>query len=333
MNKTIRRGIYTVFVLGLCFQTLNANPQRWVTINTINARPIAMGGAFHGVEDLWAGIHWNPATLAYIQTESKTQFKIRLNALAPAILMKNARSVDKGISPIALFMPGIIFQFNRISIGILTGEESLAQLSRLERTSWLDASHYETSRNLDIAIRMRFAPRVSMGIAIESIEQYPEKGRKRWAYRYGILVKPKPYLQVGLCYYNFDNRISNTRMNLERLPDETLNIGIAIQPWSKMLLSADIRNVSDDQRDATLEPHMGIEIKPIEQLKLRGGFFHRQDIKRDTYSTGIGMQSKPVDWGTQFFSTVQWGVDASYVWENTMHQKNEWGFLSFYITF
>jgi len=322
----------STLILSVCCLFVHAQTRRWVSINTVNARPISMGGAFQSVEDSWAGMHWNPASFGNIPSGDNKQYAVRLNPLAPVIMAKNINGVDHGLSPVALTFPGFFIWLDRVCIGILTGEENLSDVSRLERNEIMNGSAYEWSRQLDIALRLRFAPRVSMGIAVQMNRQHPQLGGNRWGYRYGILIKPRAYFQAGLCYYNYENQISDTRLNLERLPDETLNIGFALLPWHTLIISGDIRNVSDDQREASLEPHMGIEIRPIQAFSLRGGVYYRQDIDAYTYSGGIGVQTAPMDWGVRFFSKVSWGADITYVMENTLHNQIEWGFLNVFVT-
>jgi len=333
MNVSVRLKLLWIILAGINLNKLDAHSVHWVTVNTVNARPIAMGGAFQAVEDRWAGIHWNPASFDYTPAEDQFRLTMRFNPLGPAVLINDSRGVDNGLSPIALCLPGLIFNFNPVSIGILTGEESLSNLSRLDKDSWIDGNQYEYSRYMDLAVRLRFASRVSMGVAVQAVYQNPDIGKIAWGYRYGILMKPKPYFHVGLCYYNFNNRVSNTQINLERIPDETLNIGFLFKPRSELSLSVDVRNVSDDHREATLEPHFGIEIIPCQQFSLRGGYFRNRNNCYSTYCTGIGFQCGLLDLGRQFLYNIQWGVDMSYIWEDQFSGIQEWGFFGIFITF
>lgn len=332
MNICLRLKAVWIVCTCVFLQGVNANSVRWVSVNTSNARPVAMGSAFQAVEDRWAGIHWNPASFTCDPEEDNFRFFLRINPIGPVILINDPKDVDSGTSPIALCLPGVFFKFNRVYLGILTGEESLANLSRFKKSSIFNGNDYEYSRYTDIALRLRFAPKVSMGVGVQAVYQNPDNGGKRWGYQYGILIKPKSYLHVGLCYYNFNNHLSDTRMNLERIPDETLNIGVAIRPLSQILISLDMRNVSDDHQPATLEPHFGTEIAPFQQFRLRGGFFRNRDTQYSVCSAGFGYECQPLNSGNYFLSRLQWGIDATYVWEEALSGMIEWGLLNFYIT-
>lgn len=324
---------FLTFICILYTSVTYSNSIRWVNVNTINSRPIAMGGAFQAIEDCWAAIYWNPATLVCNTIENHNFYRIRFNPFGIIELIKNKKDVDHDISPLAVCFPGVILEFNRICIGLLLGEESLANINRFEEEpSFWDARDYEWARNLEFSVRLKFAPRVSLGASIHANTLRKDDGGIKLGYRYGLLVKPKSYLHVGICYYNFPNSRADERINLERLPDETLNVGIAYQPVPQLLLSIDIRNVSDGGQLASLEPHFGIEIHPLSIFSFRTGYYQKNN-ELPVYSAGVGLKRQRQLFGTSFLSNVSYGIDATYVMEKQSNTTIRWCLLGVFIEF
>jgi hypothetical protein len=315
-------------VLLLALDTASAKMDRWVTLNTINSRPAAMGGAFIAMEDPWSAIHWNPAGIG-IPSDESCRISLRLNPAAPVIIIHDPQGVDNGMAPVALFVQGLSLANRRMSFGILPGEESISDIDRLKRSNPIDGRRYEWERNSDFAFNMKFSPRLSIGFALQAMIHHSDTGGIRWGYRYGILIKPKNNLNVGLCYFNMDNRYAYERMSVERIADETLNIGFAYQPLNPILFSADIRNVSDDGRGATRELHFGIEIQPIKNIFLRGGFFETREEKDSVWSGGIGFRKRALDPVNYIKSGIILGGDAAYL--NRQHESGHISYCYFNI--
>ena len=323
MRSDIRQ--ISLFLCSLLWiQNSAARVTRWVTVNTVNARPLALGGAFQAIDNDWASIHWNPAAFDNPSSNEKTHFAVRLNPLGPVILISDTRSVDRAFTPVSLCISGIRFKFKQFGIGILTGEESLNNVSRLERGKLIDGNGYEWARSIDVAFHINFSQKVRLGVALQSMIR--QTHGERWGYRYGLLMQPKPYLQVGLCYYDMSDLYADDRLNLERIADETLNIGIALQPFASVLMTADIRNVSDEDATTTREPHIGMEFSPMQQIALRAGYAYQLENEVPVYSWGLGIKSH-----LRAFPGISWGVDIAYVLEKERLDDVGWGILGVFL--
>ena len=309
----------------LSIQNSYTHITRWVTVNTINARPLALGGAFQAVEDDWASIHWNPASFTIPVQDGNKRFAVRLNPIGPVLLISDPRSVDHGFTPVSLCISGIRFQFRQFGIGLLTGEESLSNVSRLERATVISGKGYEWARSVDLAFHINFSPKVRLGAAVQSLIR--QTHGNKWGYRYGLLMQPKPYLQVGLCYYDMSDQYPDERLNLERIADETLNIGIVLKPFTSLLMTADIRNVSDEDAPTTREPHIGMEFSPLQQIALRAGYAYQIENDIPVYSCGLGVKCNPV----HSLPGISWGFDIAYVLEKENVDNIGWGILGVFL--
>jgi hypothetical protein len=116
-------------------------------------------------------------------------------------------------------------------------------------------------------------------------------GRARFGHRYGLIVRPKPNTTVGLCYFDMPEGEDNERLTLDRFSDEALNIGISHSPFEWATVAVDVRNVSDEGRQKGVEPHAGIEIRPLSALSLRGGYYQLSGETEKAYTVGFGISN------------------------------------------
>jgi hypothetical protein len=209
------------------------------------------------------------------------------------------------------------------------GEESLADVDRLERTHFFDARQYENQRNVSFGFSMALAPRVSLGIAGEGfIRDRKSKMLSMMGYRYGLILMPRRNVSVGFCYFHFPDLYRMDRFEVERLADESLNIGISYSPWPVVTIALDVRNVSNEGNGAEREPHIGVEVFPLKYLSLRGGFYQARENHDQTYSFGFGlfdgsMMSSDNGESARFHV----GLGATLIWQKE-RMNNRWFILS-----
>ena len=302
MGCIVGKWIFITFFSLISVRGVFSQEYNLVTLNSVKARSLAMGGAFVSIEDDLASLDFNPAAFSLNPMPGKTQFSIFFNPLAPLLIAENRRNMPGWDAVLGWLVRGFTLSAGRAEFGVLLGEESLADEKRLKRKELFDATGYEWQRNTSFGFALALAPRVSIGIAGEIFIREKngvipnEKSNEKAlgvGYRYGLVVRTKNNLQVGLCFFDFPNTYSKDRMVLERLPDETLNVGVSYTPWKPLTLALDVRNVSDEGKGAVREPHAGIELSPFRHLKLRGGYYREKEGK-ETFSVGIGL----FDWNS-----------------------------------
>jgi hypothetical protein len=318
-----------VFVCGIGDAAV-CGQDRFVTLSTVKARPLAMGGAFLSVEDDLAALDFNPAGFSMNTLSSKAQVSVFFNPLGPILLLENRNKVSVWDVSLGWVVRGIAFSVGSLHIGVLLGEEVIADNDRLMRSCLWDGTGYSGQRNMGFGVSLSLASRVSLGIAGDLFVR-EEGGRKKFesGYRYGIIVKTRSNLDVGLCFVDFPKEYRGDRMALERLADETLNIGVSYAPWKALTLALDVRNVSDEGKGVVREPHVGFEVTPWHHLTLRGGYYSDWKEKRDTYSAGLGL----FDWNSMLpehrrFSHATFAVNTTVVWQRAGGIVNRWFFLS-----
>ncbi len=305
---------------------------RLVTLSTVKTRSLSMGGAFTSVRDDLAALDFNPAAFTLDPYNGENRFYAYLNPIGPFVSIKNRHDYSDWTVPVGMCIRGIGFSMGPVDIGAMFGEESLRNQARLVRQDFFDGSEYETERTHSLGFSFALAPRVSLGFAGEMFIRNKDWHKLRFGYRYGLVVQPRSNITVGLCYVDFPDEFRNDRVSLERLADETLNVGISYRPWTFFHMALDIRNVSDEDKPAVREPHLGLELQPLSHLVFRGGYARSTDGKLETFSFGLGvLDINRFIWKTRSYDRPFFGMQSGWVFQNASSVRSRWLFLSFLI--
>jgi len=312
-----RLGVIFLLFAAFIIPHVYGGDFRAITLSTIKSRPLAMGGAFMSVEDQLAAIDFNPATLMLHSSTHYSRFAVYFNPLGPVSMLTNREKRLGWETYLGWIIRGAAFSFGRFRFGFILGEENLRYSEGQKGSDFLNAEAYDGNNNSSFAVSVALAARVSLGIAGELFVREHNGVRKIFlGYRYGVLLKARNTLNIGLCFIDFPNEYREDRMALERLADETLNIGLSYSLYNYAKISLDIRNVSDDGKGAIREPHIGIEVTPTRHLALRGGYFLQIGEDSATYSLGIGL----FDWSVLFTDEratipATYGLNAAFLYQ------------------
>lgn len=318
-----------VFLALIGVRLLSGQNDYWVTLSTIKARPLALGGAFVAMQNEWAALYYNPAGFHVSRIDPDKRFAVALNPMGPILTFSERDDCSDGSVSAGWILNAIGVRTAMISWGVLLGEESLMNSDRLNRPRFFDAAGYQTNRNAAIGLSIALAPRVRFGMAGDMFIREGGFSKIKFGYRYGLIVKPRENLDVGLCYVDLSKENASDRMELERLADETLNMGAAYSPHRMITLFADVRNVSGEYKVALLEPHFGIELNLSNCYFLRSGFFRARGSEETSTSLGIGVQDmlRGLFWESAR-SSVRLDFDAACIWQHNAGIHNQWFFMA-----
>ncbi len=273
---------FSIFISDLYSQS-----DKYITLSTVKARSIGMGGAFVSIEDDLASLDFNPASFSAKCEDDGVRLSFFTNGFCPVFAYRKDLN---GINSLGLVLKGITLSSKRVQLGVLFGEESLFNTNRLERVKIFDTSNYEDNYNTSFGISVDLAAEVQIGIAGELFTRKIDGHTvHKMGYRYGLRLKTHNKITVGLFFIDLPNQFQNDRMVVERLADETLNVGFSYKPVKRFVFSLDVRNVTEENKGALREPHFGSELNIFEHLTLRGGFFYQKDSKTENYSAGLGI--------------------------------------------
>ena len=311
--KTVAKVCFAVITF-LCLHLFGGD-NKYVVLSTVKARAIAMGGAFVSIEDDLASLNFNPASFSAKTLEDKVRFFVYTNGFAPVIAYFNRNNSLTFSDALGLLVKGVTLSANKVQFGVVFGEQSFNPNFPVNTANIFNASDYRYNRSTSFGVSVSFAPEVQVGVAGEVFtRKVGNKVISKIGYKYGLRLKTHSNITVGLCFVDFPNEFSDARMPLERIVDETLNVGFSYNPVKRVTFSVDVRNVSEERKDAVREPHLGFEVNVINHLTVRGGFFYQKEEKIFNYSAGLGI----FNWNSMFsenriFTHPQFLLDAAVV--------------------
>lgn len=284
------RLIFGFILLLLLKSAVVAEEHFYTVLASDMPRSIALGGAVTAMESdpLTTGI--NPATLRLYPLPGPTRGVLILNPVGCYSLAKaysgNLNTEERITAGVRLLIrfAGVSHQF--FDLGVRFSDEIYSQADK-EIIPGKNIYQFHTN---SILLRVKLHPLVSVGLIMmghthrNKIDQF--------GYSYGVLLKPASAIQAAVTYIDNPTRYRKVPHPLSRLADECINIGMSAKlPWNTTI-NLDLRNITDEDLDAFLEPHLGVEYQPHRHLALRTGGFAYTHSDHKVLSFGLGI----LDW-------------------------------------
>ena len=288
-----------------------------------------MGGAFTSIRDDLAALDFNPANFTLENSIDEIRFNLFVNPIGPFLALANREHLENWTGAAATVFRGFGLALHRLHVGFLFGEESLVDSLRLSRKDPFNAKGFGKQSSTSFGFSLHLAPRVSIGAALEGLVHDGKWGKAKVGYRYGIHIRPRNNLAVGLYYFDFPDKYQEDRLVLERLEDATMNLGISYVPFGWILIAADVRNVSDEKGAIVREPHLGMEVTPFRHISVRTGYYRSQPDAKNVFSVGVGLLDQ-----SMFFrrggivAPPRWMLHSTYVVEKGPVQTSRWLFIT-----
>ncbi|MFC1513899.1 hypothetical protein ACFL5P_02705 [candidate division KSB1 bacterium] len=298
----VRRITVLILFVLLSFSTEStAQNDGFLTISNSRSRAIAMGGAFTAVEDDLCAVSFNPGTFSLIDDNPDMRLMVHFNPVMPAVSLNQRdkfRYVEEGgmkaaLGSIHYMVKSIMFSAKIVNIGILFNEEGFNK----SRTSKIfDGTGFRNNLYHTAVLSINLSSQIRLGVTgsiIRSVENdIVQEGK---GLSYGVLVKPNSRYQVGISYFDFSNELPNFRRPFDRIADESLNAGLAFFPWEDVIISVDVRNLtesSERENFALQEFHFGFESNRLSHFSFRGGYYREKFADKqysNIFSAGIGL--------------------------------------------
>ena len=96
-----------------------------VTLSTIKARALSVGGAFVSMQDDLASLDFNPAGFSIAPVSERNQVSLFLNPIGPFLIIKNQGHYSDWTTPAEWIVRGGGIALGKLNVGFLWGEESL----------------------------------------------------------------------------------------------------------------------------------------------------------------------------------------------------------------
>ena len=307
----------------------------------MKARPIAMGGAYTSIEDDIVSANYNPATLSLYKFDKDYRFTVYLNPIAPTTIYyerfknntQNHESNEDVFKTAALLMKSLVFTGRFIDVAMIFNQQILDNSYLIDQKKFFQNCDLWENSYHTLVTRIKLADRVSIGASgsfyIKNIDHEVKRG---WGFSYGILMKPAARMNVGLAFMDYPDDMPDIRLPLERMVDQTMNIGVSYKPTSSTTLSLDIRNLTEDDRKGVREAHLGFEQNLFSLLAIRGGYFKERFAESQAFSAGIGLiDSNLLFTDDNQFNHSQFILNYSFVYFKNKQQIFNWHVLSLQI--
>ena len=279
-----------LILLLLLESAVSAEEHFYTVLASDMSRSIALSGAVTAMvsDPLTTGI--NPATLRMYPLPGPTRGMLILNPLGCYSLAKAynddldaGERLTTGVRLLVRFA-GVSHQF--FDLGIRFSDEIFSQADQ-EIVPGKNIYQFHTNSML---LRVKLHPLVSFGLIM--LGHTHRNKIDQFGYSYGVLLRPSSTIQAAVTYIDNPTRYRKVPHSLNRLADECINIGMSLRlPWDTTI-NLDLRNITDEDLIAFLEPHLGVEYKPHRHVVIRSGAFAYTHSDRKVLSFGVGV----LDW-------------------------------------
>ncbi len=274
------------------------------SVSTVSPRPMAMGGAFMAVDDELAAMAWNPAGFMPQSCGSGVDLRIHLNILgAPAIMRETGLlagvesepfaslpAIEKLSVALGAVAKGVTVRTGSVAVGVLLLEEHLDPDGLADAQGLADASDLLSAYYTTFAFAFQLAPSVVIGGSEIILSGWDAPGKRKHGTgrAYGALLRPNEKVTVGLTYLDLPGDFDHYRLAVEGLGSRTMNAGIAYRPLDELLLTFDLRDLSEKHAETSLEPRVGLEWDLWGKGAVRAGAFREDSGESNVLSLGIG---------------------------------------------
>lgn len=330
--------IYSTLAAILMSSSALAQDHNFVTLSTTKCRFLAMGGATTSISDDLAAIDVNPAAFDLYRLQKRHRLTLFLNPIAPITAAARNREITAGTHPwfvdsalgAGTVIKSVAFSTKQFTVALMVGEEIPDFGSRSHCARAFQLQEYVNNFSNSLVAKVRLAKQVSIGLATSLLHaKVGNDGDWGFGISYGILLQPDSGFDVGLVYHDLPKAMAAARIPFDRIEDETLNLGFSYLLFDKTTLSADIRNISEEQGNCAREVHLGCEQKFWKHLALRCGYYREQIDEADIYSGGVGLfdlnQIKKPD---NAFANSDYAFEYTLVFKVDKANKSYWHFLS-----
>lgn len=293
---------FAVLALLIFFENGFAQPKNsFIAVNTLIARPLAMGGAFLAVDDDLAASLYNPANLGGGSKTRAFSFQLFLNPLTPGLALarredfynRSTSASAQAFATLGLLIKGLTLRAGPFEVGAILAEQTTNEIA-IAASDLFEVNDYLDNQYSVLALRMRLAERVALGGSLGLYYQSLARKQREWQLRasYGITIAPWPNVLLGVSYLTMPvTPNGGYRNHPERFVNGSVNIGMSFRPYPGTIIAADIRNLVEDENknEMVREPHFGIEHNLFSVLALRGGAFWKSEDERLAYTLGFGL--------------------------------------------
>ena len=267
-----------------------AAENRFLTLSISSSRRLALSSPA-AMEGSSSQSPVNPAGFGMFSEAYKPRVRLYFNISGSLTALNDlyrndefddTNDAEKALIAASILFKGISLSNKIIDMGVTLGEQSPQDYHDVRFFKYYPL--FDNCHNRAF-FRLKLHPKILVGVSAELFTE----GRSIEAigYSYGVILKPGK-LNAGVFYYILPKSRESGFLLNDRIANETINAGISWKPAAVIEIFADLRNLSEENQPAYLEPHTGIEISPFKHASFRAGFYQRER-KEGIFSFGIGL--------------------------------------------
>lgn len=263
----------------------------WITLapNPAYSRDLAMGASTVALSFAPQSQSINPAGFTLYAPQTGTRASFFLNGGG---LYQSWRYLDNGdkragreTQDIArLLLSGAAMQTGIVTVTALFTQPVMRTGETARYESFETSTPLSDHQNSVLAV-LALHPRVSVGGRLD--RYYGWEAARGDAYSYGVILRPRN-VSIGVQYQKFPVSGARPWHPLDRRADEATTAGIALERHG-FVWTMQVMNLTRSNGPAFLEPHTGIEWRPVNDVALRAGGTQFSRSRRWAWTGGIGL--------------------------------------------
>jgi hypothetical protein len=292
--KIINKAFAVIFLFTVTTAAV-ADKDYYFTLNYSRSRAVGMGVAFTAVTGGLESAFYNPASFQYILPNKGVHFTLLFNPIVSAGLydfysQSSRVSTNAWLDIIKTLPKAALISIKNWEIGFINHEELETRQDSHPNLKFFEGDHFLQHHMENFVVRVRLAEQVQIGGSVQYYSVWMADSLQHgFGTSYGIFVHPHPKMNVGIVFISLPTKMKSVRLNYDRFESETVNVGLAYQPFSATTLALDVRNLSEDSQQTTRELHVGVEQGFWGHIFLRSGFYQDQWTKNSRLSFGLGL--------------------------------------------
>ena len=263
---------------------------RYLTLSSSYSQSLSLGGPA-AMEGGILSAPLNPAGFSLCRDSYKPRISLFLNPAGSFIAFQGMQesewsddeiAYDDAVIPALLLVKGVGLSYRALNAGLLFGQQYPAgtDFKRFFEYYPIFDGYYNR-----FFMKLELDEKVHIGVSADMFTT--DMKLDGWGYSYGVLLKPGK-LNAGVFYCKVPVEHKNDVLPGHRLVSETINAGVSWQPLDFMKLYGGLRNISEKNSEAFLEPHAGIEAVPWKHTAIRAGYY-LEDGSESAFSFGLGL--------------------------------------------
>ena len=288
-SSVAQRTVIVITFIFLCCHSVSSET-RYLTLSTAYTKSLSLASPA-AMEGNLLSAPINPAGFSLYENAVSPRITVVLNPVGAAIAfqgMQEGEFADGSVNlqdlfiPIMVLIKGVGFSYKAVNIGFVFGEQNPYGYGHRQLFKYEPIFEDYYNR---VYVKLQLDKRVEVGVSVDAFAARDEIDDR--GYSYGVILKPGK-LHAGVFYNTNPSEHEQDILAGYRLPNETISAGLSWQPIAMLKLYGGLRNISESQKSAFMEPHSGIECTPWEHTALRAGYYLK-DGEKGSISMGIGI--------------------------------------------